>query len=146
MLAKWQHDVTAATASRSPITLVFHRAMKSTHFSGLLASLLISSHALAQNPEHARTPASRNQPIRVALVASEATLGGLHVRVLRRNNQKPHDVILVDAFATSRDLASAIQLLGSLRAQLGDSLPHDLRASPTSAVPPSDWTGSPYQL
>lgn len=148
MLAERFHDMMSGVAVFGFLT---KRLVTMTPFAirvcALTAVLLgVSSPALrGQRPEDVRRPGKRSEPIRVALVTSDALLGGSHVRVLRRVNFRPHDVILVDPQATPRDLAAGIQLLTSLRAQFGDSLQHDLRAVPTSDTPPADWRGSPYE-
>jgi hypothetical protein len=111
-----------------------------------IAVVALPSVLLGQGPEQVRVPGRRTEPIRVALVASDTALSGSHVRVLRRNQQKPFDVILVSPQATSRDLATGVQLFSALRAQHGDSLLHDIRATPISGTPPLDWDGSPYQI
>lgn len=107
--------------------------------------VVLSAAGEAQRPEDARRPGKRSQPARVALVTSAVSLGDAHVRVLRRNSMRPHEVVIVDAQASARDLASGLQLLAMLRAEFGDSLTRDMRATPTSFDPPTDWRGSPYE-
>jgi hypothetical protein len=66
---------------------------------------ILSIAAPAQRPQDARIPVSRKVPIRVALVLASEPLEPRTV-VLRRINQRPHDVVLVDARATAQDLAA----------------------------------------
>jgi hypothetical protein len=82
---------------------------------------------------------------RVTLVVSSDVSRGKRTEVVRRAQQMPQNVILVDRNATPEDLAGAMALLQALRIQHGDQLQSDFRATPEVVRTRPTWPQSPYR-
>ena len=96
----------------------------------------------------ASTSAAQQPPVsstRVTLVASANVTRGKRTEVVRRAQQSPQNVILVDRNATPEDLAGAMALLQALRIQNGDQLQSDFRATPEVVRTRPTWPQSPYR-
>jgi hypothetical protein len=77
----------------------------------------------------------------VAIVHSAQSLGPSHVKVVRRVQAEPRDIVLVDSAASSQDLAAALLLFAMLRSQNGDSLTEPMSAVPSNALLPPTFSG-----
>ena len=82
---------------------------------------------------------------RVTLVASANVTRGKRTEVVRRAQQSPQNVILVDRNATPEDLAGAMALLQALRIQNGDQLQSDFRGTPEVVRTRPTWPQSSYR-
>jgi hypothetical protein len=90
-------------------------------------------------------PGSALTAARVTLVAGAEPSKEGRTEVVRQAARSPQNVVLVHRNASADDLAAALAMLNALRRQFGDSLAHDLRASPEHVRHGANWEGSAYR-
>lgn len=95
-------------------------------------------------------PAAGQEParlgaVRVTLIAGKSPSKGARTEVVRQAHRSPQNVVLVDRNANADDLAAALAMVSSLRAQHGDSLSSDFRARPEHVRFGPRWGASEYR-
>lgn len=107
----------------------------------IVAAAAIAATAPHLNAQQSTTPGA----VRVTLVAGPSPSRGGRTEVVRRAQQTPQNLVIVDRNATAEDLAAALAIVNALRSEHGDSLTSDFRARPETARPGPTWQKSAYR-
>lgn len=82
---------------------------------------------------------------RVTLVSAPTLVTGAPTLVRRHPGRTIKNVITVDPAATAEDLAYAIGMMNALRAQYGETMTFDVRATSTRTRLGNNWSRSEYR-